>query len=72
MARDLFLIEFGKRVQEERVKRELTQEALGGIAGVHRTYIGSIERGEANLTLINLRKIAKALNVETSKLLEEL
>ena len=72
MGKDLLLVEFGKRVREVRVKRGLTQEELASIAGVHRTYIGFIERGEVNLTLINLQKIARALNVKASELLEKL
>ena len=72
MEKDLFLVMFGLRVREYRFRRQLTQQALADIAGFHRTYIGMIERGEKNLTLNNLRKLAKALNVEPSKLLEGL
>ena len=72
MEKDLFLVMFGLRVREYRFRRQLTQQALADIAGFHRTYIGMIERGEKNLTLTNLRKLAKALNVEPSKLLEGL
>jgi transcriptional regulator with XRE-family HTH domain len=66
------LIKFGKKVREERFKRRLTQQALGDIAGVHRTYIGMVERGEKNLTLTNIQKIAKALKIKPSELLEKL
>jgi transcriptional regulator with XRE-family HTH domain len=72
MGKRLLLVQFGKKVREERLKRKLTQEGLAKIAGVHRTYIGMIERGEKNLTLTNLLKISKALNVKTSKLVEDL
>jgi transcriptional regulator with XRE-family HTH domain len=72
MWREFLLTEFGKRVREERVKTGLTQEEFGRIAGVHRTYIGAVERGEVNLTLTNLKKIVRALNVKASKLLEDL
>ena len=72
MWREFLLIEFGKRVREERVKIGLTQEEFGKIAGIHRTYIGAVERGEVNLTLTNLRKIIRTLNVKASKLLEDL
>ena len=57
------LIKFGQKVRGERAKRGLTQEELAGRAGVHRTYIGMIERAEKNITLENIEKIAKALNV---------
>ena len=59
---------FGKRVQLERVKRNLSQEELAEKAGVHRTYIGMIERAEKNITLQNIEKIAKALNVKIKDL----
>lgn len=62
------LIEFGKRVREERLKQNLSQEILAEKAGVHRTYIGMIERAEKNITLTNINKIAIALNIEISGL----
>jgi len=49
--------------------KDLTQEELVFEADLHHAYIGQIERGENNLGLVNLEKIAKALNVTTSKLL---
>lgn len=57
------LVKFGKRVREERQKQGLSQEGLANKAGVHRTYIGMIERAEKNITLINIEKITKALGV---------
>lgn len=57
-------------MREERLKLGLSQEALAEKAGVHRTYIGMIERAEKNITLTNIEKIAKALNVEIGKLLK--
>jgi len=57
------LIKFGKRVREERIKQNLTQEELAAKAGLHRTYIGMIERAERNITLENIEKIAKALKI---------
>lgn len=55
------LIVFGKRVREERKKQGLSQEKLAELAGLHRTYIGMIERAEKNITIVNMEKIAKAL-----------
>ena len=49
----------------------LSQEQLADLAGVHRTYIGMIERAEKNITLCNMQKIAKALNVSVGKLVDE-
>ena len=57
------LIKFGKKVREERIKLNLSQEELAGRDGVHRTYIGMIERAEKNITLENIKKVCKALNL---------
>lgn len=62
------LTHFGKRVREERMKKGISQEKLGALAGVHRTYIGMIERAEKNITLTNMTKIAKALGLKVSDL----
>ena len=58
------LVKFGKKVREERNKLGLSQEELAARAGVHRTYIGMIERAEKNITLENIQKVCKALNLK--------
>jgi len=63
------LVKFGKRVREERLKQGLSQEELANKAGVHRTYIGMIERAEKNITLINIEKIANALRIDIKGLI---
>jgi len=63
-------IKFGNRVREERLKRNLSQEELAEKAHVHRTYIGMIERAEKNITLRNIAKIAKALEISISELVK--
>lgn len=63
------LEKFGEKVREERLKQGLSQEELATKAGVHRTYIGMIERAERNITLGNMEKIAKALGLSVNKLL---
>lgn len=63
------LIKFGKRVRDERINLGLSQEKLGEIAKVHRTYIGMIERAEKNITLTNMEKIARALGIKLSDLI---
>lgn len=55
--------EFGHRVRELRLGRGLSQEALAHNAGIHRTYIGSVERGEQNVSLVLIHEIARALAV---------
>lgn len=62
------LIKFGNRVKELRKAQNMSQEDLAGSAGLHRTYIGMIERSEKNITIINIEKIAKALKTEISTL----
>ena len=65
------LIRFGKKIREERVAQGLSQEELAFKANLHRTYIGMIERAEKNITLQNIERLAKALNMEISELFNE-
>ncbi len=65
------LIKFGERVRSLRKERGISQEELSFRAELHRTYIGMIERAEKNITLINIEKIAKALDVEIKELFYE-
>ncbi|MGB0929547.1 MAG: helix-turn-helix domain-containing protein [Chitinophagales bacterium] len=62
------LIKFGESVRKLRKEKQLSQEQLAFKAGLHRTYIGMIERAEKNITLVNIEKIALALNVNIQKL----
>ncbi len=64
------LIEFGNHVRKFRKSQGLSQEELADIAKLHRTYIGMIERGEKNVTLLNIIKIAYALKVTPNELME--
>jgi transcriptional regulator with XRE-family HTH domain len=67
MKRDV-LIKFGNRVRERRSELGLSQEELAMRAGVHRTYIGMIERAEKNITLTNIEKIANALELSVAEI----
>jgi len=64
------LKQFGDRVRKLRRKNNWSQEELAKRAGLHRTYIGSIERSERNVSLINIERIAKALKVNITDLIE--
>jgi len=61
-------IRFGKAVRQRRSKTGLSQEAFADLCGLDRTYIGGIERGERNVALLNVEKIAKALRISLSDL----
>ena len=60
--------EFGRRVRALRKSKGLSQEALANICNLDRTYIGGIERGERNVSLINIGKIAEGLGVPIREL----
>ena len=61
---------FGQRVRQARISLGLSQEELEEATGLHRTYVGSVERGERNISLENIVKIASALRTTASKLLD--
>jgi len=60
---------FGDTLRRLRVSQGLSQEALAYLAGVHRTYVGSVERGERNPSLVNIARFARALGVQPSELM---
>ena len=62
------LTQFGKAVREARKRRGLSQEQLAFDCGLHRTYISSVERGERNISLVNIHRIARALKVQPKDL----
>lgn len=64
------LIQFGHKVQSIRKSIGISQEELAFRSGLHRTYIGMIERAERNITLVNIKKIADALNVKIGDLFD--
>ena len=65
-----FLVALGERVRRFRDAQNMTQQELGRCCRLHRTFVGSVERGERNVAILNLRKIAKVLRVRLADLLE--
>jgi transcriptional regulator with XRE-family HTH domain len=65
------LLTFGNTLRQTRQARGVSQERLGELAGVHRTYIGAIERGEQNVALRNIVRIARALDTTAGDLLKD-
>jgi XRE family transcriptional regulator len=68
--RKMLLKQLGLSIKLARVRKGLSQEELAELAGLHRTYIGMVERAERNITVINLVQIAKALDVSLDKLFD--
>ena len=66
-----FKITFGQTIRERRLAMGYSQEDFADIVGVHRTYQGAIERGERNISIENMLKIAAACNVKLSTLITE-
>lgn len=65
------VIKFGLVVSHERKKLKISQEELADRVGVHRTYVGMIERGEKNITLVNIERFAKGLKMPISTLIRK-
>ncbi|HDR1061151.1 helix-turn-helix transcriptional regulator [Pasteurella multocida] len=68
MDKNEYLVRFGKRMKELRKQKGLSQEELALLCELDRSYVGSVERGERNISLINIHKIAMALNVNATEL----
>ena len=65
------LKQFGKRVRFLRLQRDMSQESLAARAGIHRTYMGAVERGERNISLKNIVRLASALGVHPRELFSD-
>lgn len=63
------LLSFGRNVRAARERAGLSQEQLAALASLHRTYVGSLERGERNVSIINVHKLAAALHTDPGALL---
>ncbi len=63
---------FGKAVRKFRVEKNISQEKLAELANIHRTYVGDVERGLRNVSLVNMTRLAEALGVPLSRLIQEM
>jgi transcriptional regulator with XRE-family HTH domain len=63
-------ITLAQNIRQLRVRKSISQEALAELAGLHRTYVGSIERAERNVSIDNIGRLAEALGVTISELLK--
>lgn len=68
--RETFLKKVGQNIREARIARDMSQESLALAADLDRSYVGGVERGERNIAVMNLKKIATNLNTSVSELLE--
>ncbi len=64
--------EFGGRVRSHRARLGFSQEQLAEASGLHRTYVGSVERGGRNVTLVNILHLAKGLGIDAAELVRDL
>jgi len=62
-------VRFGKAMRQRRHKLGVSQEAFADLCGLDRTYVGGIERGERNVALVNIEKIARALKLSLAELM---
>lgn len=67
---ELIKRDFGSRLRSIRTRKGLSQEALALACELDRTYIGGVERGERNISLINIHKIADALHIDVRELFD--
>jgi transcriptional regulator with XRE-family HTH domain len=65
---DRLLLALGTEVRQRRITLQLSQEELADRCGLHRTYVGSVERGERNVSLVNIAKLASALETSIGEL----
>lgn len=72
MAMDELIKSLGRRIRELRVQRGWSQEEFADVCGVHRTYIGHLERGEKNVSFSSLARVAGALSIPISELFTDL
>ena len=68
---NVFLKWFGSRIRKFRHQKNLSQEELAELVGIDRTYVGGVERGERNLSLINIKKLSDALGIKIKDIFDD-
>jgi transcriptional regulator with XRE-family HTH domain len=63
------MVRFGGKLRQVRERKDLSQEKLAELAGLHRTYVSSVERGKRNISIVNVAKLAAALGVTMAELM---
>jgi transcriptional regulator with XRE-family HTH domain len=72
LSEDAVKLAFGQRVRELRIRKDLSQEGLAAICDLDRSYVGGVERGERNVSLLNIRKLADALSISPREFFDPL
>lgn len=62
-------VEFGEKLREARLRRGISQEKMAELAGLHRTYVSSVELGKRNVSLVNIQRLAEAVGVSMADLM---
>ncbi|MFX3824780.1 helix-turn-helix domain-containing protein, partial [Streptococcus suis] len=62
-------VRFGKKLRKIRAKKGISQEKLAELAGLHRTYVSSVERGSRNISILNIERLALALGTDMKNLM---
>ena len=66
---DNIMVRFGEHMRKVRTRVGVSQEKLADLAGLHRTYVSSVERGKRNISLVNIQKLAAALDVSLREMM---
>ena len=64
-------VSFGNTIRKIRLSKGISQESFADLCGLHRTYISDVELGKRNISIENIEKVAKALNVQISEIFKE-
>lgn len=72
MKKEMISVKLGNKIKELRTYKKYSQESFADKIGIHRTYMGAIERGEKNITIVTAKRISEGLDMSLSELLNEI